>query len=275
MNFMEFVEDIRLGVSSACLFPMNTEKAILELIKMGYRKFEIFLNSDCELSKEYIIELKKILKMNISEVVSIHPYTSELENSLFFSRYQRRFIDGIEYYKKYFKCAEILGAKYVVLHGPSSTNKMGVEFIVERLNLIQKEARKYGVEILLENVARCYMNTPEKCIELIENGIECGFVLDFKQASRVGHGIDEYIHSMGMRLKHIHASDQNEKNNCLAIGFGDLDYLSIINLLYKVQYKGSVVMELYSEDAKNDELVKSKSIYDNLLELNFLMDKIY
>lgn len=265
MKTIDFIENMQLGISTACMFPLNTEEALSKLLNMGYGKFEVFFNSDCELAKNFVNKLKERIRHYGASVVAVHPYTSELESSLFFSQYERRFFDGIEYYKKYFEAASLLGAKYVVLHGPNKLNRMGSAFIAHRLNLIQEYAMREGVEILLENVSRSYINTPERFSEIIQHGVQCGFVLDFKQASRLGYGIDEYLSVMGAYLKHIHASDQNKHGNCLAIGLGDLDFAYIIKMLHDVGYMGSCVMEVYSKDTEESAFMDSKRIYDYIL----------
>ena len=48
------------GVSTACLYPQNTEDALEELGKLGVKPCEIFLNSPSETSPEFARILREI-----------------------------------------------------------------------------------------------------------------------------------------------------------------------------------------------------------------------
>ena len=86
---------IELGISSATFYPMLTEDAIDQIIKLGYRKAEIFLNSECEFTPDYIHELHSRLDAGGVEVISVHPYTSAIEALFFFTAYPRRANDAL------------------------------------------------------------------------------------------------------------------------------------------------------------------------------------
>lgn len=53
--------------------------------------------------------------------VSVHPFTCEIEQLMFFSEYERRINDILEYYKLYFQFMNIVGAKIFVFHGGKPT----------------------------------------------------------------------------------------------------------------------------------------------------------
>ena len=38
-----------IGISTACLYPLETENALDRLLQLGFRRFEVFLNSFSEL----------------------------------------------------------------------------------------------------------------------------------------------------------------------------------------------------------------------------------
>ena len=90
-----------VGVSTACLYPMLTEQALLELCKHGIQNVEIFINAPSELEKRFLREIKSMLEHYGVNAVSMHPFTCELETMMFFTGYSRRLSDGLEYYKKY------------------------------------------------------------------------------------------------------------------------------------------------------------------------------
>ena len=145
---------MRIGASTACLYPMETEKAVATLIENGFRIIEIFFNSFSELELEYLEKLNEYILKNNCEVVSIHPFLSGMEPFLFFSNYGRRFYDTVDFYEKFYRGAQILGAKKLILHGgvfPDRYNLSDEEYC-KRFDIIAKRGRKFGVETLHENV---------------------------------------------------------------------------------------------------------------------------
>ena len=48
-----------IGVSTACLYPLETEKALYELAERGVKNVEIFVNSIDELEGQVLVELRK------------------------------------------------------------------------------------------------------------------------------------------------------------------------------------------------------------------------
>ena len=118
---------MNIGISTACLYPMYTEKALETLLGQGFRLFEIFFNTLSELEPEFVSHLGKMLEQKGAVLKSIHPFTSGFESYLLFSNYERRFEDGIKFYNRYFETAARLGAKILVLHGDRSPEKSGLD----------------------------------------------------------------------------------------------------------------------------------------------------
>ena len=82
---------VQIGVSTACLYPEKTEQALAELLRQGFRQFEFFFNSAGELRTEYLREIEKQMTSCGARAVSVHPFSSGIESTLFFSAYERRF----------------------------------------------------------------------------------------------------------------------------------------------------------------------------------------
>ena len=80
---------MRVGVSTASFYPLETEKALDELHKLGVKDIEIFLEAESETNPEFC----KILKEKTIEygmnVISIHAFCAAFEPFLF-SEYKRR-----------------------------------------------------------------------------------------------------------------------------------------------------------------------------------------
>ena len=121
-----------IGVSTACFYPMKTEDPLKLLGESGFEIAEVFLNSFSELEDGYLYELRRIAEYYGMRISSVHPFTCFPEGFLLFSEYERRFQDGVEFYKRYCNAANILGGKFIVPHGDGERNKLPIELVAER-----------------------------------------------------------------------------------------------------------------------------------------------
>ena len=64
------------GVSTACMYPKNLEQVIDQYGEMGIRDTEIFVNTFCELSPEFIRALENKVNQYKMRVHAFHPFTS-------------------------------------------------------------------------------------------------------------------------------------------------------------------------------------------------------
>ena len=133
---------MNVGVSTACLYPLETEKALKLLCQSGVKNIEIFVNSVSEISGSVLTEIKNIIKDFDCRITSIHPYTSGSEPIMFFSNYQRRFLDGVEQYLRFCDFANELDANILVFHGDRKESNTPNEFYFERYLKLYREALK-------------------------------------------------------------------------------------------------------------------------------------
>lgn len=255
---------MKLGISTACYYPDETESAVSRLAAAGIGTVEIFLNTFSELDPAYIVQLKQIL--GETEVVSVHPFTSGLEPFLFFTGYDRRYQDGIELYKRYYQACAALGARYLVFHGDRRESGFAQELYFERFAQLDSIARTFGVQLLQENVARCRSNSPAFLRAMREYlHQEVGFVLDTKQCLRSGTTAFEVLESMGACVRHVHISDSTPQFDCLPPGKGDFAFDRFVQTLEEIGFEGAVLIELYRQNyGEEQELLSS---YQNLCNL--------
>lgn len=243
---------MRLGISTACLYPMYTEQALKELVAQGFRLFEIFFNSESERCQPLLKELKNILNESGSELKSVHPYTSGFESFLLFTKYQRRFEDGIEFYKRYFDAAAYLGAEILVLHGDCHTPlKSGVsdEEYFERFAVLAEAGRKQGICVAQENVNLFRSQNPDfirRMTAYLHGRVH--YVLDVKQAVRAGFDPYEMCAAMGECLVHVHLNDNRPGEDCLLPGKGTMDYSRLLSMLKGYHYDGDFIIEVYRKN---------------------------
>lgn len=236
---------MQIGISSACLYPSYTEKAVQSLLETGVKTLEVFFNTASELEQSYLREMRAMVDAYGAQIVSVHPYTSGMEGLLFFTDYKRRFTDGAHLYKSYFEAATILGAEKVVFHGGYKEQKVTMQHYIERYVVLDEIARAMGCRLCHENVERSMSRSPALFEALRAALPQADFVLDVKQAVRAGVDPFAMLDAMGDRVAHVHLSDNAPDGNCLPPGQGTMDLAAFFTQLMAGGFNGTMVIELY------------------------------
>lgn len=249
---------MKVGISTGSFYPMEPEKAIIEVSKTNAKTIEIFFNCEYELSKEYLRDLKKLIEYYGLSVISVHPYTSGYEPYLLFSNYERRTRESIEKYCRYFDACNILGGKIVNLHGDKLHKKLlSNEEYCQVYYELRTLGKKQGVIFSQENVNLFKSSQPEfvrSMREILKDDVD--FTFDVKQAIRANVDIFDMIDAMGDRICNIHISD-NMNGECVLPGNGILDYKKIIKSIEKYNYDGAILLEVYSNCFKEISQINS------------------
>ncbi len=248
-----------IGVSSACFYPVETEKALETAGECGFHTVELFLNSHSELEDSFIDELLSIKDKYNLDIVSVHPFASFAESFYLFSNYERRYIDILPLYDRLFEVTAKLGAYIFVFHGAKIPGSISDEEYCRRFAHLIEMGKKYGVRVCQENVVHHRSESPEY-LKMMKDTIGDDFnvVLDIKQAHRAGHTPYEFIDLLGESIVHVHISDRNEEKDCIPPLMGEFNFPKLFNEMEKINYKGKYIIELYYwsyEDKK--EIVES------------------
>ncbi|MDR0314425.1 MAG: sugar phosphate isomerase/epimerase [Oscillospiraceae bacterium] len=241
------------GLSTACFYPMPTEKALEKVGELGFKTSEIFFNSPCELNTDFLKELKAIKDYYNIDIETVHPLASFIESYMFFSEYERRFYDSLEIYKKYFEAANQLGAKAVVMHGAKSTVNTNFDMYCERFSKLINAGESYGVTVAHENVVKSVGESPSALQKMRDTiGYSFKIVFDIKQSLRSGYDPLEFAQSLGDIMVQIHISDHNSTRDCIPPGEGVFDFKGLCDIMSGHGYSGNYIIELYRSNFKND-----------------------
>lgn len=256
------------GISSACFYPLETEKAVAKLVNAGCPAIEIFLNAYCEVTPDFIAQLKGILAGSGTRVVALHPFSSGMEGMLFFSNYPRRFQDGLDLYKQYMNAALELGGRYIILHGAHKMAYPDLGLYTQRYGILHEEMKKMGGMILHENVERSISREPA-LFELLSKQIpDAGFVLDIKQAVRSGVDPLVMLKAMKGHIRHVHISDNSAEESCLPVGKGIMNFPLFLDMLRQYGFDEALILELYSFSFCDEkELYGSVNYLGNLIQM--------
>ena len=263
--------DMKIGISTGCLYPMLTENSVELLTDIGFDTLEIFFNSFSELEPDYLDRLRYILDKKGASVASVHPFTSSYESFLLFSNYERRFEDGIKFYEMFFRTAQKLSADKVILHGLITDYRSSLENeeYFRRFERLRDTARAYGTELLQENVAKFKSGDP-LFISDMKNyfGEDIGFVCDTKQARRKGLSPVVFTDIMGTSLKHVHISGYTDGNECILPDESSAPATeSFVRHLIQTGYQGDIIIEVYRFSFENiSQLAKTKKYLENIVK---------
>lgn len=258
---------MRLGISTASLYPMRTEEALALLGEAGVRVTEIFFNSQSELSPDFLARLLRIRDRYGMTVRAVHPFTSGFEPFLLFSEYVRRFEDSLALYRRYFETARALGAPFVILHGERAKPVLPDAAYFERFARLSELAADCGVRLLQENVHKFRAQSPD-FIRAMRAALprHAAFVLDLKQAVRAGHSPFELMDAMGGALCHVHLSDHADGQSCLLPGRGQFDFARFFAELSARRPDADGIVEVYrSAYSEPAELTESARRLEALL----------
>lgn len=257
---------MKIGVSSASLYPLHAEDAFAELAALGVRCAELFANSTCEARDPVVGEIEQTCRKNGIEVLSFHPFSSPMESVYLFSTYDRRIEEMIQLYSEFFGTMKRLGAKIFVLHGAILSSKCPPEHYVKQFRLLAETGRKYGVTVAQENVSYCLSGDLEflKMMKR-ELGGYARFVLDLKQVRRAHGDTFEYIRALGENIVHLHISDGSVERDCLPVGHGEFDFRRLMQGMDALGYSGAYMMELYRQNY--DEFARLRESVDRLQDI--------
>lgn len=259
---------MNVGASTSCFYPLETEKSLERVINLGFDKCEVFFNTLSELKEPFVKDLRNMADSSGTKVLSVHPFSSALENNCIFGEYQRRYDDFIDIYKMHCHAAAMLGAKIVVIHGAIAKAKrpLPAEHYFERFASLIEIGKQEGVMVCQENVNLFRSQSIDFCKQMRDYlGNDFHMVFDIKQSIRAGYDPFDFVDEFKNQIAHIHLSDNCEIADCMPPGRGSFDFKRLFNTLDSVNYNGDYVIEIYSKGYNVDsELALSKKFLEEL-----------
>lgn len=254
---------MKIGVSTASLYPLETELALEEIGKAGVKTTEIFFNCESELKPSFVDILYDIKKQYNLDITAIHPTMSLAESFMLFSEYERRFNEALYKFARYSEVAAELGAKYINLHGGKPNGLTTDEEYCERYMRLNAETRKNGITVLQENVVNYRSGDREFLRAMVDIlGDDAQFCFDIKQAIRCGLNPTDLIDEFWDNIRHFHISDHSLSSDCMLPLKGNFNFGGFLNTLRERNFDGACVIEVYKHAYKDQ-----KEIFTSLKDL--------
>lgn len=240
---------MKVGVSTASLYPLHVEDAFAQLIQLGVKTAEVFANSTAEGQEPLVSQLRGMMERSGICVTSFHPFSSPMESVFLFSEYDRRIDEMMTLYRSFFGSMKTLGAKIFVLHGAILSSRCSPSHYLRQFAMLSEAAEECGVTVAQENVSYC-MSGKLEFLKMMkrELGARAKFVLDLKQARRSCENPLDYVDALGSSIIHCHVSDADSSHDCLPIGEGSFDFAALARRMREHGYNGAYIVELYREN---------------------------
>ena len=247
---------MEIGLSTASYFQkMQIEDAIPDIGAHGVHVCEVFLNTFCEYEPPFVELLAERLSEANIRVFSVHPMSMQFEPQLF-SIHPRQRADALTIFERVLSAGKRLGATCYVMHGPArlfgGVKNIELARIAPIFVDLADRAAKYGIQLTLENVSWCVFNEPEfgARLQAMTGGV-IKHTLDVKQAVRSGFDPMDYIRAVGEHIVNVHLCDATRLPSGGVRydmpGFGEYDFVGMLNLLGEKGYSGPAFIEVYSD----------------------------
>lgn len=240
-----------LGISTASLYPLETEKALEAVAKSGADCTEIFFNCKYELTEDFVKLLCKIKNEYGIRISSIHPTMSLAESFMLFSAYDRRTKEGFDEFRRYAEIVADLDAKYIILHGGKPNKVLDDDGYIERFYKLSNAVKEHGAVLLQENVVNFRAgNTAflKRFTDTLKD--EADICFDIKQAVRGGYDPIDTVKQFGKYIRHYHLSDNSPESDCMLPLKGNFDFKGFYKAVKELGFKGDFMIEVYRDAYK-------------------------
>ena len=145
---------------------------------------------------------------------------------------------------------------------PGVTHEQAMEYAADVLRASTAAIEELGAVLALEPLGPAegnFLNTAASAIALIEQvgSPNCRLHLDTKAMSSEARPIPEIIRSSAAYLEHFHANDANR----LGPGFGEIDFVPILEALRQIDYQRWVSVEVFDYSPGADRLARESIEY--------------
>lgn len=257
-----------IGLSSACFYPLETEKSLVRAGELGAKTVEIFMNADSEFTALYLDELYKIKEYYGMRVPSVHTMASFTESYYLFSSYKRRFIEAREtLFKRHFDVLHRMGANILVMHGIKKPGSISDEEYFERFAYLIEMGKREGIAVSQENVVHYRSENPDFLTRMGKYiGDDFSMVFDIKQSLRTGIDPFEFAEKLHKYIRHVHISDHDSGRDCMVpCAGGEFDFARFFDMMKGLGYSGDYIIELYENGYDSD--IQLKNAIDELKKL--------
>jgi sugar phosphate isomerase/epimerase len=232
------IPPIKVGLSTAAVYPEGTQAAFALAAELGYDGIEIMVQTEA-LSQD-ADQLADLVQEYQIPVLSVHSPCLLVTARVWST-------DPLVKLARSVDMAERLGADTVVVHPPFLWQRAAAAIFAPSISELQERT---PVRIAVENmfpvkVRGAVVNSYRPHWNPVSAGHRW-FTLDLSHTATSGTDALELAELMGERLAHLHLADGSgsTKDEHLVPGRGGQPCAEILEMLVRNEYRGSVVLEI-------------------------------
>jgi sugar phosphate isomerase/epimerase len=229
---------IRIGLSTAAMYPANAATAFATAARLGYTAMEVMVWTDPVTQEAGA--LRALSDLHGLPIVSIHAPTLLLTQRVWGSDPWGKIDRSME-------LAHDVGADTVVLHPPFRWQR---EYAAGFAEGVADRERASGIKLAVENMFPWITARRQMLAYLPHwNPIDQPYdhvTLDLSHAATAGLDGLEMAHELGPRLAHLHLTDglNTFRDDHLVPGRGIQPCAEVLQLLADTGYEGHVIVEI-------------------------------
>lgn len=239
----------KIGLSTLYLLDTSFNKMIRHLPKLETAYIEIVDEGFHELDKQRVSKLKNVAQ-TYGIKYSVHAPFADINTASPSESVLKAMLKRL---KKSITYASALDASTWVFH-PGLKTGVSIFYPGEDWNqnlkttrLLFRFARDHGVEAAIENVPEPFpflMKSVEDFTKFYsEVNQDIGLVLDIGHANINGQ-TETFLTTFAHKIVHVHAHDNyGRSDQHLGIGYGNVDWNRVANLLKKISYNKTIIIE--------------------------------
>jgi sugar phosphate isomerase/epimerase len=249
------------------------EKAFEFASECGYTGIEIApftLNVDArEVSSQQRSEIRRQAEAAGLEVIGLHWLLAKTKDLYLTSPDRAMRLRTVDYLTELARLCQDLGGSIMVFGSPQQRNllpgvsyddalKHAADVFTRLLPALEEQQVTLAIEPLGHSEGD-FLNTAADGMRLVEmiGSPFCRLHLDCKAMSSEASPIPELVRRHAPHMAHFHANDPNKQGP----GFGDLDFVPILEALGQIDYRGWVSVEVFDYTPGVERLARESIDY--------------
>jgi sugar phosphate isomerase/epimerase len=238
---------IRIGLSTASVYPANAATAFATAARLGYTAMEVMVWTDPVTQEAGA--LRALSELHGIPIVSVHAPTLLLTQRVWGTDPWGKIDRSIE-------LAHEVGADTVVLHPPFRWQR---EYAAQFVEGVADRERDSGLKLSVENMFP-WLTARREMLAYLPHWDPVGqpyrhVTLDLSHAATAGVDGLEMARALGPRLAHLHLTDglNTFRDDHLVPGHGTQPCSEVLQLLADTGYEGHVIVEIGTRKLTPDE----------------------
>jgi sugar phosphate isomerase/epimerase len=255
---------VKLSLSNGIFSKLKILDNLAEVRQLGFMNIEFNMKSIRKENDTDVFRVQKTLASSGLNCLTLHSASLHVKDPIEIHR-------AVYYGKISLECARALHAPLMTVHSnvskklPKQTRRQCLE---EVFGEIVPFASKLGIKLSLENLSHTStgfgknVEQLEEVLEVIDPKREVGITFDLCHALETKE-VDDLLDAYGRRICDVHMANKSHRPFLEKAP----ELTNFLSALRSYGYEGPITLELH-HSTSNEEIAKTKALFDKLLEEN-------